>query len=458
MAKISTYIIDSTPQLTDKVIGTDVNDNDITKNYLIQDIVDLVPPPVIPPPTLTPTKMIYGDANSLYAETSTLEYIIGGEGTVAEDTVKLSGSLNASVCSINSATSILLGKEVMSNQSSISNTVAVGQRILDSGANTSIDNVFLGVQLISSATNIVVKNIGIGSKVLDSATKEIDGNIVIGYEAAQTVDVSLSSNIIIGEDTAKAAGGNGQGLNNNVAIGFQAANELGGVGANSPTDNIAIGTRAGAGQSGNNNIHIGTGTGLAGNLGFFNIGIGANALANQTGSDFNTAVGNDALQQLTTGVNNTALGKAAGSTVQGFQNTTNLGHNSQAQGDNEVVLGDNNVSVLRCNTQVISGLSDIRDKDNVEDLDLGLDFLMELEPVSWDWDRRDGTMKGQKGSGFIAQEVDEVVQAHEAEDILPIVNKRNPDAWEVGNAALIPVLVKAIQELKAELDACKAEK
>ena len=48
---------------------------------------------------------------------------------------------------------------------------------------------------------------------------------------------------------------------------------------------------------------------------------------------------------------------------------------------------------------------------------------MELEPVSWDWDRRDGTMKGQKGSGFIAQEVDEVVQAHEAEDILPIVNK-----------------------------------
>ena len=458
MAKISTYIIDSTPQLTDKVIGTDVNDNDITKNYLIQDIVDLVPPPVIPPPTLTPTKMIYGDANSLYAETSTLEYIIGGEGTVAEDTVKLSGSLNASVCSINSATSILLGKEVMSNQSSISNTVAVGQRILDSGANTSVDNVFLGVQLISSATNIVVKNIGIGSKVLDSATKEIDGNIVIGYEAAQTVDVSLSSNIIIGEDTAKAAGGNGQGLNNNVAIGFQAANELGGVGANSPTDNIAIGTRAGAGQSGNNNIHIGTGTGLAGNLGFFNIGIGANALANQTGSDFNTAVGNDALQQLTTGVNNTALGKAAGSTVQGFQNTTNLGHNSQAQGDNEVVLGDNNVSVLRCNTQVISGLSDIRDKDNVEDLDLGLDFLMELEPVSWDWDRRDGTMKGQKGSGFIAQEVDEVVQAHEAEDILPIVNKRNPDAWEVGNAALIPVLVKAIQELKAELDACKAEK
>jgi len=44
MAKISTYVIDSTPQLNDKVIGTDVNDNNITKNYTIGDIISLVPP------------------------------------------------------------------------------------------------------------------------------------------------------------------------------------------------------------------------------------------------------------------------------------------------------------------------------------------------------------------------------------------------------------------------------
>ena len=35
MAKISTYPIDTTPTLTDKVIGTDVNDSNITKNYTI---------------------------------------------------------------------------------------------------------------------------------------------------------------------------------------------------------------------------------------------------------------------------------------------------------------------------------------------------------------------------------------------------------------------------------------
>jgi hypothetical protein len=41
MAKIATYVVDSNVQLTDMVIGTDVGDNNITKNYLISDIVAL---------------------------------------------------------------------------------------------------------------------------------------------------------------------------------------------------------------------------------------------------------------------------------------------------------------------------------------------------------------------------------------------------------------------------------
>ena len=41
MAKIATYVVDSNVQLTDMVIGTDLGDNNITKNYLISDIVAL---------------------------------------------------------------------------------------------------------------------------------------------------------------------------------------------------------------------------------------------------------------------------------------------------------------------------------------------------------------------------------------------------------------------------------
>jgi hypothetical protein len=42
MAKISTYAIDGTPSLSDKLIGTEVGSNNETKNYLISDLASLI--------------------------------------------------------------------------------------------------------------------------------------------------------------------------------------------------------------------------------------------------------------------------------------------------------------------------------------------------------------------------------------------------------------------------------
>lgn len=42
MAKISTYGTDSTPSLSDKLIGTDVGDSNNTKNYLLSDVAQLI--------------------------------------------------------------------------------------------------------------------------------------------------------------------------------------------------------------------------------------------------------------------------------------------------------------------------------------------------------------------------------------------------------------------------------
>jgi len=47
MAKISTYPLDQTPSLLDKVIGTDGDNSLVTNNYLISDIVGLTPIPTI---------------------------------------------------------------------------------------------------------------------------------------------------------------------------------------------------------------------------------------------------------------------------------------------------------------------------------------------------------------------------------------------------------------------------
>ena len=43
MAKIATYAIDATPSIDDKLIGTNVDDENITLNYKISDIIALVP-------------------------------------------------------------------------------------------------------------------------------------------------------------------------------------------------------------------------------------------------------------------------------------------------------------------------------------------------------------------------------------------------------------------------------
>ena len=52
--------------------------------------------------------------------------------------------------------------------------------------------------------------------------------------------------------------------------------------------------------------------------------------------------------------------------------------------------------------------------------------------------------------GFIAQEFDEVQTNNNAE-YLNLVYKSNPDKLEIKQAALIPILVKSIQELHEQM-------
>ena len=105
--------------------------------------------------------------------------------------------------------------------------------------------------------------------------------------------------------------------------------------------------------------------------------------------------------------------------------------------------------------QTITSLSDARDKKNIKDLTLGLDFIIKLKPRQFNWDRRefyengitDGSrMQETPTAGFIAQEFDEIQRSENAE-WLNLVLKDNPDKWEATYGNLLPVMVKAIQEL-----------
>jgi len=94
---------------------------------------------------------------------------------------------------------------------------------------------------------------------------------------------------------------------------------------------------------------------------------------------------------------------------------------------------------------VITAISDERLKENVRDIDTGLNSIMALKPRRFDWKEGKGQDK-KDVSGFIAQEF---------EDVFPecvSTSKAGADGIEyknINHETLIPTLVKAIQEQQA---------
>ena len=101
----------------------------------------------------------------------------------------------------------------------------------------------------------------------------------------------------------------------------------------------------------------------------------------------------------------------------------------------------------------ITAISDQRLKENIQDIDVGLNAIMALKPRKFDW--KAGKGKDKKGDrGWIAQEFEQVFP-----DMIDTWKDPAPEGeepYKAVNADLIPVLVRAIQELKAEFDAYKA--
>jgi hypothetical protein len=154
-------------------------------------------------------------------------------------------------------------------------------------------------------------------------------------------------------------------------------------------------------------------------------------------------VGYQAADTLSTGSNNIAIGQGVDV--------------SSGTVDNEITLGNTSITTLRCQVTSITALSDRRDKTDINTLDLGLDFIDSLKPVKFKWDSREGILKdGTYEAGFIAQDFQQVQKDNDA-DYLGLVMDSNPDKLEATPGKLIPILVKAIQELKQEIELLKTK-
>ena len=106
----------------------------------------------------------------------------------------------------------------------------------------------------------------------------------------------------------------------------------------------------------------------------------------------------------------------------------------------------------------ITAISDQRLKENIRDLDDGLEKVMALQPRKFDWKEGKGA-DIKNARGFIAQEFEAVFPDQITLHAPSAAEKEwvGDDKVKAIQQNLTPYLVKAIQELKAELDAAKAE-
>jgi hypothetical protein len=293
-------------------------------------------------------------------------------------------------------------------------------------------------------------------------------NVAVGFQAldANTTGntlVAVGHNSLGANTTGEVNTAVGQGSlqtnttgNNNTAVGVAALSSN-----TTASNNIAVGYQAGYGTTtGINNVFIGNTAGFSNTTGDRSVYVGDLA-GNLTTGRANTFIGTDSGYLITTGTKNTILGRYTG----------NQGGLDIRTADNHIVLsdGDGNprmffnangnahltqvpsgagTNALRFNTGtglITYDTSSARYKDNIRDSIYGLSHVMQMRSTQFEY--KDD---GRSDVGLVAEELDLIV---------PELVGKNKDGQpdSVSYDRMVSVLVKAIQELNAKVEALEAQ-
>jgi hypothetical protein len=196
--------------------------------------------------------------------------------------------------------------------------------------------------------------------------------------------------------------------------------------------------------TGNSNTASGLQSLFFNTTGSANTASGSQSLSSNTTGSANTASGFYAGFTNTTGSGNTFLGASADAAATNLTDATAVGWGAIVDASYHVRIGDTNVTQI--GGQVAwSNLSDARHKDNIRDLDLGLDFVLQLRPVSF-------TMKqgnGRTDMGFLAQDVEALLG--DDYNVLGIGSDKDRTLSLRGTDLIAP-MVKAIQEQQSQIE------
>lgn len=285
---------------------------------------------------------------------------------------------------------VAVGNQSQQYLTSGNSNVAIGNGTMVNAANGS-DNTAVGDTALTATTN---RNVAIGKQ----AGWQNTGNdcVAIGYQALSNPVASGLYNVVIGN----AAGGGISTGSSNTALGSRALSA-----SNTGSSNTAIGNDAmvSAGN-GSSNTAVGSLALPNNTTGYQNVAVGVNALnVNSTGSNNvavgryaaqantegfgNVSIGEQSLASNTTGNYNTAIGTGANSGGPANSNTTAIGYQATVTGSNQVQLGNSSTTTYAYGA--VQNRSDARDKADVRDTMLGLEFINALRPVDFKWDMRD---------------------------------------------------------------------
>ena len=394
--------------------------------------------------------------------------------------------------------------------------IAVGMSS-STGYDTENDNLAIGHSALAGSVAGGEYNVAIGNYSLDALTSG-DNNVAIGYNAGTALTTS-NDNVLIGYNAAE----NATTLAENVVIGHEAM----GTGVATSGYNVAIGKEAAlqatsmsestiigyqAGEqctTASHVIFIGYTAGDDHDTENHNIGIGASALGGSiAGGEYNVAVGNYGLDAVTSGDINTGVGNKAGSGVTTGTGNVLFGHQAgdystavttgnyniclgsytrtSATGSaNQIVIGadiaggeDSQITIGKASNIIQNEFdtdnawtqsSDVRKKKNIKDAVLGLDFVNDLRPVTYEWKPNNEFPKDfAEYSEENHMTLDVTMHGMVAQEVKAALDKTGVDrfgGWQedsdgcqrLSKEMFVFPLIKAVQELSAQVTTLQQE-
>jgi len=330
-----------------------------------------------------------------------------------------------------------------------SGVVSVSYGLAVTGTVTSTTDATLSGVRVGKGAGAIASNTAVGSGALNANTTG-SYNTASGY-------LALYSNTTGSNNTASGQGA----LYSNTTGNYNTASGLSALYSNTTGNyNTASGGSAlYSNTTGSENTASGLSALYSNTTGNYNTAHGVSALYYNTTGTQNTASGKNALISNTTGGSNTAHGVSAL-----YYNTTGSGNTAlnplnsagayapvfnPTTANNRFCMGS--TGVTDAYIQVAwTVVSDARDKINFAPVPHGLEFVKSLQPTAYQFRtaRDSEETNGRVRYGFKAQDILALEGANPV-----IVDNEDVDKLRMVDTALIPVLVKALQELNAKFDA-----